>query len=82
LDRRAFTRIELLVENSIIALLITLLLPALGSARKQAVLMQSSTQQRGIGRPLPYSAKTSRPGTPTGRPAAGTAASQSKPLNS
>lgn len=46
--RKAFTLIELLVVISIIALLIAILLPALGAARESVRKMQSSTQIRGI----------------------------------
>jgi prepilin-type N-terminal cleavage/methylation domain-containing protein len=46
---RAFTIIELLVVISIIALLVGILLPAIGKAREQAKLTQSETNLRNIG---------------------------------
>ena len=48
-NKKGFTLIELLVVMSIIALLLSILVPALGRARAQAQLLKDATQVKGIG---------------------------------
>ncbi|MAY74032.1 MAG: hypothetical protein CMJ31_04760 [Phycisphaerae bacterium] len=57
---RGFTLIELLVVIAIIALLIGILLPALGKARDSARQLQDLTQVRGMGQSMTFYANDER----------------------
>ncbi len=66
--RRAFTLIELLVVISIIALLVGILLPALGAARKSALDLKCKTQLRQFGIAFMTYATDNRDTLPSNRP--------------
>ncbi|NRA59276.1 MAG: type II secretion system protein, partial [Phycisphaerales bacterium] len=63
-SRRAFTLIELLVVIAVIALLIGILLPALGQARATARQVKDATQIRGIAQGFALWAQSNRESYP------------------
>src|SRR5215216_1487312 len=65
--RRGFTLVELLVVIGIIAVLIGLLLPALGKAREQANALQCQSNLRTIGQGLRLYASLNRDSLPFGQ---------------
>jgi len=64
--QRAFTLVELLVVIGIIALLIGILMPALGAARRQAQLVQCQSNLRTLGQGLRLYASSNRDSLPYG----------------
>lgn len=69
--RKAFTLIELLVVISIIAILISMLLPALGSAKKAAITAKCLSDKRQIALALGNYAADNKDALPTRNPTAG-----------
>ena len=65
--QRAFTLVELLVVIGIIAVLIAILLPALGKAREQAKALQCQSNLRTIGQGLRLYALSNRDSLPWGQ---------------